>query len=42
MYSYKVLNYPDLPDNVAVNLLFDDHLMIGADITYNDAEKGFT
>lgn len=42
MYTYKILNYPDLPENVNVNLLFDDHLMIGADITYNDAENGFT
>ena len=42
MYSYKILNYPDIPENVFVNLLFDDHLMIGADITYNDAENGFT
>ncbi|MCI7766972.1 MAG: DUF4830 domain-containing protein [Oscillospiraceae bacterium] len=42
IYTYKILNYPDLPDNVVVNLLFDDHLMIGADITYNDAENGFT
>ena len=41
-YSYKVLNYPDFPENVTVNLLFDDHRMIGADITYNDAENGFT
>ena len=42
MYSYRILNYPDIPENVFVNLLFDDHLMIGADITYNDAENGFT
>ena len=42
IYTYKILNYPDLPENVVVNLLFDDHLMIGADITYNDAENGFT
>ncbi|MDD6990545.1 MAG: DUF4830 domain-containing protein [Oscillospiraceae bacterium] len=42
MYTYKILNYPDFPDNVTVNLLFDDHLMIGADITCNDAENGFT
>lgn len=41
-YSYKVLNYPDYPENVVINLLFDDHRMIGADITYNDAENGFT
>ena len=37
-----VLNYPDYPENVVVDLLFDDHRMIGADITYNDAENGFT
>ena len=42
MYSYRILNYPDIPENVFVNLLFDDHLMIGADITYNDAENGCT
>lgn len=42
MYTYKILNYPDITDNVVVNLLFDDHLMIGADITFNDAENGFT
>ncbi len=41
-YSYKILNYPDYPENVTVNLLFDGHRMIGADITYNDAENGFT
>lgn len=42
MYTYKILNYPDHPENVAVNLLFDDHIMIGADITFSDAENGFT
>lgn len=41
-YTYKVLNYPDLPENVVVNMLFDDHRLIGADITYNDSENGFT
>ncbi|UKI15636.1 MAG: DUF4830 domain-containing protein [Ruminococcus sp.] len=41
-YTYTVLNYPDYPENVVVDLLFDDHRMIGADITYNDAENGFT
>ena len=30
------------PRTVVVDLLFDDHRMIGADITYNDAENGFT
>lgn len=41
-YTYKVLNYPDISENVVINLLFDDHRMIAADITYNDAENGFT
>lgn len=41
-YTYKVLNYPDYPENVYVNLLFDNNRLIGADITYNDAENGFT
>ncbi|MCM1579523.1 MAG: DUF4830 domain-containing protein [Ruminococcus sp.] len=41
-YTYKILNYPDLPENVYVNLLFDDHRLIAADITYNDADSGFT
>lgn len=40
-YTYTVLNYPDYPENVHINLLFDDHLMIGADISYDDAENGF-
>lgn len=42
LYRYRILNYPDIPENITVNLLFDDHLLIGADITFNDAEKGFT
>lgn len=41
-YTYKVLNYPDHPENVVINLIFDDHRLIGADISYNDAENGFT
>ncbi len=41
-YTYTVLNYPDYPENVVINLIFDDHRMIAADITYNDAENGFT
>lgn len=42
LYSYSVLNYPDHPENVTANLLFDGKLLIGADITYNDSENGFT
>lgn len=42
LYVYSVLNYPDYPENVTANLLFDDHRLIGADISYNDAENGFT
>ncbi|MGN0666179.1 MAG: DUF4830 domain-containing protein [Huintestinicola sp.] len=42
LYTYKVLNYPDYPENITANLLFDDHRLIGADISYNDAENGFT
>lgn len=41
-YTYTVLNYPDYPENVVVNLIFDDHRLIAADITYNGAENGFT
>ncbi len=41
-YTYKVLNFPDYPENVVINLVFDDHRLIAADITYNDAENGFT
>lgn len=41
-YTYRILNYPDCPDNVFINLLFDDHRLIAADITYNDADNGFT
>lgn len=41
-YTYKILNYPDYPENVVVNMIFDDHRLIAADITYNDAENGFT
>ena len=41
-YTYKILNYPDLPENVVVNLIFDNHRLIAADITCNDAENGFT
>ena len=42
LYTYKVLNYPDYPDNITANLIFDDHRLIGADISYNDGENGFT
>lgn len=42
LYTYKVLNFPDYPENVVINLLFDDHRLIAADITYQDAENGFT
>ncbi len=41
-YTYRILNYPDYPENMTVTLLFDDHRLIAADITYNDAEEGFT
>lgn len=41
-YTYKILNYPDHPDNMVVNLIFDDHLLIAADVTCNDADNGFT
>lgn len=41
-YTYNILNYPDYPENVVVNLIFDDHRLIAADITYNDSENGFT
>lgn len=41
-YTYNVLNYPDHTENVVINMIFDDHRLIGADITYNDAENGFT
>lgn len=41
-YTYRILNYPDCPDNIFINLLFDDHRLIAADITYNDADNGFT
>ena len=41
-YTYRILNYPDYPENIVINLIFDDHRLIGADITYNDAENGFT
>ncbi len=42
LYSYSVLNYPDYPENITANLLFDGKLLIGGDITYNDSENGFT
>ena len=41
-YTYRVLNYPDHAENTYINLIFDDHRLIGADITCNDAENGFT
>lgn len=41
-YTYTILNYPDHPENTVVNLIFDDHRLIAADITFNDAENGFT
>lgn len=40
--TYRILNFPDYPENIFINMILDDHRLIGADITYNDAENGFT
>lgn len=40
--TYRILNFPDYPENIFINMILDDHRLIGADITYNDSENGFT
>ncbi len=41
-YTYVVLNYPDYPENIVINLVCDDHRLIAADITCMDTENAFT
>lgn len=41
LISYRVLNYPEHPDNVTANLIIVDDKLIGGDITLNE-ENGFT
>lgn len=41
IYSYKVLNYPNYPENVTANLIVVNNRLVGGEITLNE-ENGFT
>lgn len=41
LYTYKILNFPDNPDNVTANLLIVNDRLVAADITIT-GEGGFT
>lgn len=41
LYTYKVLNFPDTPDNVTANIVIVDDRLVAADITFT-GEDGTT
>lgn len=41
IYTYKVLNYPEYPENVVANMIIANNRLIAGEVTLNE-ENGFT